>query len=149
MADKLIGGMLARARRTKERRYVSSARNVSRLIRLFDGTIDALEVSRKTQRDGFVVVDEKVGWIKLQRARGDVRSLADLVEEDPLLGAADRYMTLRRFAPELLEALEFKAARTSDPMLTALRLLRDLNKSGRHGVPEDARCHSERNGSGW
>jgi TnpA family transposase len=138
MADKLIGGMFARARRTKERRYVSSARDVSRLMRLFDGTIDALEASRKTQRDGFVVVDEKVGWTKLQRARGDVRSLADLVEEDPLLGAADRYMTLRRFAPELLEALEFKAARTGDPMLTALRLLRDLNKSGRRGVPEDA-----------
>ena len=67
-----------------------------------------------------------------------MRELADLAEEDPLLGAADRYNTLRRFAPELIDALEFTAARSNDPVLSALRLLRDLNRSGRRNVPPDA-----------
>jgi TnpA family transposase len=138
MADKLIGSLFARARKAKERRYVASTRDVGRLMRLFHGTIEALEAAQKTERDGFAVVDERVGWAKLQRVRGDVRTLADLAEEDPLRGAADRYRTLRKFAPELIEALEFKAARSHDPTLSAIKLLQELNRSGKRDVPEDA-----------
>ena len=138
MADKLIGSLFARARKAKERRYVASTGDVGRLMRLFDGTIEALEAAQKAQRDGFAVVNERVGWAKLLRVRGEVRTLADLAEEDPLLGAADRYRTLRKFAPELLEALEFKAARSHDPTLSAIKLLQDLNRSGKRDVPEDA-----------
>ena len=50
----------------------------------------------------------------------------------------DRYMTLRRFAPELIAALEFKAARPNDPMLSTLKLLHDLDESGRRRVSDDA-----------
>ena len=138
MTDKLIGGLFARARKAKERRYVASTRDVGRLMRLFHGTIEALATAQQEQRDGFDVVDEVVGWPKLLRVRGEVCTLADLAEEDPLLGAADRYRTLRKFAPELLEALEFKAARSHDPTLSAIRLLQDLNRSGKRDVPADA-----------
>jgi TnpA family transposase len=138
MADKLIGRLFARARKAKERRYVASTRDVSRLMRLFHGTIEALETAQKEQRDGFAAVDEAVGWAKLQQVRGDVRTLADLAGEDPLLGAADRYRTLRKFAPELLDALEFKATRGHDPTLSAIRLLRELNRSGKRDLPADA-----------
>jgi hypothetical protein len=107
-------------------------------VRLFDGTIEALAIAQREQRDGFTVVDEVVGWAKLQRVRSDVRELLDLAEEDPLLGAADRYRTLRKFAPELIEALEFKAARCNDPTLSAIKLLQELNRSGKREVPPDA-----------
>ena len=90
MTDKLIGSLFARARKAKERRYVASTRDVGRLMRLFHSTIEALETAQQEQRDGFAAVDEAVGWAKLQRVRGEVRTLADLAEEDPLLGAADR-----------------------------------------------------------
>jgi hypothetical protein len=58
MADKLIGGLFGRARKAKERRYVASTRDVGRLMRLFDGTIEALAIAQREQRDGFTVVDE-------------------------------------------------------------------------------------------
>jgi hypothetical protein len=111
MADKLIGGLFARARKAKERRYVTSTKGVGRLMRLFHDTIEALGAAQKSERDGFVVVDETVGWVKLLRVQGEVKELANLADEDPLRGAADRYPTLRKFAPELIKALEFKAAR--------------------------------------
>ena len=138
MADKLIGGLFARARKAKERRYVASTRDVGRLMRLFHDTIAALDEAQKSKRDGFAVVDETVGWVKLLRVQAEVTELANLADEDPLRGAADRYLTLRKFAPELIEALEFKAARANDPTLSALRLLHDLNKAGKRDVPADA-----------
>jgi hypothetical protein len=107
-------------------------------MRLFHDTIEALGAAQKSERDGFVVVDETVGWAKLLRVQGEVKELANLADEDPLRGAADRYLTLRKFAPELIEALEFKAARSNDPTLSAIRLLQDLNRSGKRDIPSDA-----------
>jgi hypothetical protein len=92
--------MFARAKRAKERWYVASTKDVGRLMRLFHDTIEALAVAQQCERDGFVVVDETVGWAKLLGVRGEVKSIADLAEEDSLVRAADRYVTLRKFAPE-------------------------------------------------
>lgn len=138
MTDKLIGGMFAKARNTAQQRYVASARDVGRLMRLFHGTIEALATAQASDRDAFEVVDDAVGWAKLLRIREEVQALADLAGEDPLLHAADRWKTLRKFAPALIEALEFRAAPANDPMVAALKLLRDLNLSGKREVPPDA-----------
>jgi TnpA family transposase len=138
MSDKLIGGMFARARKSKERHYVASTKDVGRLMHMFSGTIEALEIAHESGRDGFSVVDETVGWSKLQRVRGDVQAFAKLTEEDPLIRASDRYATLRKFAPDIIEALAFKSARSNSPLLAAIRLLKDLNETGQRQVPADA-----------
>ena len=52
--------------------------------------------------------------------------------------AADRWKTLRKLAPALLKALQFRAGRPSAPILAALKLLADLNRSGKRDVPADA-----------
>src|SRR5580704_2086597 len=75
---------------------------------------------------------------KLLHVRSEVKELANLADEDPLLRAADRWRTLHKFAPALIEALEFRAARAGDPMLAAIKLLIALNQSGKREVPPDA-----------
>jgi hypothetical protein len=110
-------------------------------MRLFHSTIEALHRAQEQDGDAFAAVDATVGWATLLRVRGEVAGLADLAdlaEEDPLLRAADRYTTLRKIAPALLDAIDFKATRANDPTLAAIRLLRELNASGRRAVPADA-----------
>lgn len=139
MADKLIGGLFARARNATKQRIGASAGDVGRLMRLFHGTIGALAATQETGQDAFTAVDEAVGWPKLLRVRGEVEALADLAGVDPLVRAADRWKTLRKFAPALIEAIEFRAARGArDPILAALQLLAGLNRTGRREVPPDA-----------
>lgn len=138
MADKLIGSLFAKARNATRRRYAASASDVGRLMRLFHDTIEALAAARENDRDAFELVNETVGWAKLLRVRGEVEDLANLAEEDPLLRAADRWRTLHKFAPDLLEALEFRATRADDPMIAALKLVAELNRSGNREVPPDA-----------
>ncbi len=138
MADKLIGGLFAKARNAARRRYAASASDVGRLMRLFHGTIEALAAAQEGDADAFEAVDEAVGWPKLLRVRGEVQALADVACKDPLVRAADRWKTLRKFAPALIEALQFRAARAGDPMLAALKLLASLNESGKREVPADA-----------
>ena len=138
MADKLIGGMFAKARNATRQRYVSSAADIGRLMLLFHGTIEALVAAQENDTDAFEAVDDAVGWPKLLHVRQDVRALAGLASEDPLVPAADRWKTLHKFAPALIAALEFRAARANDPMLAALKLLRDLSQSGKREIPPDA-----------
>ncbi len=138
MADRLIGGAFTRGKHAKEKTYAATSRDVGRLMRLFHNTIEALGAAQDSDRDAFAVVDETVGWAKLLRARPEVAGLADLAEENPLIRAADRYITIRKFVPALLEALAFKAARDNDPLLAAVTLLRDLSQSGKREVPSDA-----------
>ena len=54
------------------------------------------------------------------------------------MGAASKYMTLRRFGPAFLEAFRFRAAGGRDGALAAVKLVQDLNRSGRRDVPADA-----------
>jgi hypothetical protein len=53
MADKLIGGLFARARKARERRFVAGTRNAARLMRLFHDTIEALGMAQNSERDAF------------------------------------------------------------------------------------------------
>lgn len=138
MADKLIGGLFAKARNAARRRYAASASNVGRLMRMFHGTIEALAAAHEGEADAFEAIDDAVGWPKLLRVREEVQELASLAGEDPLVRAADRWRTLRKFAPALIEALQFRSTRTGDPILAALKLLAGLNQSGKREVPADA-----------
>jgi hypothetical protein len=138
MADKLVGGFFAKARNATRQRYVASAATVGRLMNLFHGTIDALAAAQEGKTDAFKAVDDAVGWPKLLSVRSEVKDLADIADEDPLIRAADRWRTLHKFAPALIEALEFRSARAEDPVLAAIKLLVELNRSGRRQVPPDA-----------
>ena len=136
MTDRIVGGCFTRGGNSKERSYVATGRDVGRLMRLFHSTIDALATAQEGGIDGFEAVDKAVGWDKLLRARPQAASIADLAEEDALVRAADRWTTLRKFVPDLLEAVDFKASRGSTDTVAAVAVLRELNKSGRRELPE-------------
>ena len=138
MADKLIGGLFTRAKARQARTYAGTARDVARLMGLFQRTIDALASAVETDADPFTVLDNNIGWATLLRARPEIVAIAASTGEDPLVLAADRYQTLRKFAPALIEALEFRAGKSDSRTLAAIATLRTLYRSGRREVPADA-----------
>ena len=138
MADRIIGGSFTRGNNKQKKSYAATTRDVGRIMRLFDRTVAALEEAQESGTDGFAAVDAAVGWDKLLRARGEARVIADLAGENPLVRAADQWSRLRKFAPLLLEAIEFKAGRGSASTIAAVNTLREMNRSGRRDVPPDA-----------
>jgi TnpA family transposase len=138
MADRIIGACFTRGGNAKQRQYSATTGDVGRLMRLFRATIDALETAQDGTIDAFDAVDQAVGWTQLLRARPQVEGIARLAEEDPLIRAADRWTTLRKFVPALLEAIEFKAGRGSAEILKAINLLKELSRAGKRDIPADA-----------
>jgi TnpA family transposase len=138
MADKLIGGVFTRARNAQTRSYAATSKNVARLMRIFQKTIDALIDAVDTGEDPIDALEASVGWTTLVRARPEVATIAETASLDPLTVAADRYATLRKFAPDLLETLQFRAGKGSAKTLAAIEVLRALNRSGKRDLPADA-----------
>lgn len=138
LADRLIGGSFTRGNNKQKRSFAATTRDVGRIMRLFDRTVAALEEAQESGIDGFTAVDAAVGWDKLLRARHEARTIADLADENPLVRAADQWGRLRKFAPLLLEAIDFKAGRGSSSTIAAVNTLREMNRSGRRDVPPDA-----------
>ena len=95
-----------------------------------DQIVDDLSKGRVTPKQR-----GEIGWDRLVQARADVEVLATTAEADPLLGAAERYSGVRRYAPALLDAFTFRSARAQDSLLTAIDLLRQLNRDDRRGLP--------------
>lgn len=83
MADKLIGSMFISAKNAKARKYEATAKDVSRLMHLFRGTIDALADASETDSDPINTINASVGWANLLRARHEVAEIADTADQDP------------------------------------------------------------------
>lgn len=138
MFGKQTGLLFAKARAAQKREYEATSRDVNRLMRLFGATVGTLRVAREDGLDPWDALDTGVGWSKLLGAEGEATAIADMARDEPLIRAADRYMTLRRYAPAFLDAFRFKAAGSRDGVLGAIKVVRDMNASGRRDVPADA-----------
>ncbi|HPV68963.1 MAG TPA: Tn3 family transposase [Sphingorhabdus lacus] len=138
MADRMIGGSFTRGGNAKKRVYAATTRDVGRLMRMFSQTIDALSLAQDGCIDAFTAVDDAVGWHKLLAAQPQVTAISNLAEEDPLVRAADRWVTLRKFAPALLEAISFKAGPGASSTLAAIEVLRENARTGRRDIPDNA-----------
>jgi TnpA family transposase len=138
MFSKLTASLFSKARTSQKRRLDATSKDVGRYMRLFGITIGALQVARNTDVDPWDTLDAAVDWHKLLRVEPEVNAIADLTEEDTLVRAGDKYMTLRRFAPAFIEAFSFKALSTRDPVLKAVLIIAKLNASGNREVPVES-----------
>ena len=135
MFCRLIALLFTKSKVRQDRRHLDARKETGRLLRMFGDTLRLLAEANETGEDTFKVLDREIGWHRLVQARADVEALATTAEADPLLGAAERYSWVRRYAPALLDAFTFRSARAHDPLLAAIELLRQFNRDDRRGLP--------------
>jgi hypothetical protein len=75
---------------------------------------------------------------ELTASVAEAEKLAQPGEFDWLALIATSYPVLRRYAPQFIEAFEFRPSPVSEQLMKAVELLRELNKTGARRVPDDA-----------
>lgn len=120
MFDRMVGSLFARGRRGRERQFQASSREVSQLMRLFAQVIGAVDGALDDGADVMDRLETQVGWWRVQAVKPRIEQLAALAVQDPLVSAAERYVSLRRFFPPFLEHIRFKASGGGAPTLSAI-----------------------------
>ena len=77
-------------------------------------------------------------WEAFKISVAEAAKLARPEEFDHLALVAQSYPQLRRYAPQLLEAFEFRSTSASEELLQAVALLRELNLKKARRVPDNA-----------
>jgi TnpA family transposase len=83
------------------------------------------------------VIEQVCGWEAFSRHVDNALLVDAKVSADPLDFVNSGYHRFRRYAPRLLGILEMEGARSAEPLLSAIRVLRKLNDSGKRGLPSN------------
>lgn len=77
-------------------------------------------------------------WGQFENSIGDAKLLATNNNYDALHFEADSYRTLRRYAPAMLNILNFKAAPFASDLLQAIKTIHQMNMANIRHVPSNA-----------
>ena len=77
-------------------------------------------------------------WGQFENSIGEAKLLATNNNYDALHFVADSYRTLRRYAPAMLNILNFKAAPSASDLLQAIKTIHQMNKANIRNVPSNA-----------
>lgn len=136
MFEKYVGTLFSRARNRDERRFQATRRDVAKALLLFRRTIAALRQAKETGEDGVIAIEREIGMNQLEGVLPIIGAVADVVDQDILVTAAERYAVLRRFSPRFLAAFDFRSNVPNDPLQAALDLLRALNQGAIRALPK-------------
>ncbi len=138
MHDRLIGSLLGAGERTRDSRFQANGKAINEKVRLYARLGRALIAARETGEDPYGALESVLPWDRYVKSVEQAEDLSGPEDFDYLDLIGSRYGWMRRYAPTLLEAFEFKAATASMPLLRGIELLRELNEAGRRKVPDDA-----------
>jgi len=138
MHDRLMTGYLRRSEQAQATQFHASGKAINEKVRLYAAVGAAVIAARVNADDPYQAIQSVLPWEAFVRTVADAEHLARPANFDYLDHLDAFYEQVRCYAPALLEALEFKGAPPSQPLLRALQVLKDLNAADARKVPQSA-----------
>jgi hypothetical protein len=136
--DRLIGTLFSKARCKYDREFAADGQAVNDKVRLYAKIGSALIASKAAQTDPFAAIEVIIPWEQFTASVAQAEKLSRDEAFDALALLTDYFTTLRKYAPALLEAFQFRGAPVAQSLLDAIDLLRAMNRTGARKVPADA-----------
>jgi TnpA family transposase len=138
MHERTIGREFKKAERRHLDAFQQSGKAVNEKVRLY-ATVGRALIEAKTRAvDPFPEIEKLMTWEAFLASVEEAAKLAGPEDFDHLALVGNGYSYIRRYAPEFLNAFEFRAAPASEELLKAIHVLRDLNAKNARAVPRDA-----------
>ena len=136
MHDRLMLSFLRGSER--ESLVIFQQRGPTLLERLstYQQVCEALLRAREEAADPFQAVEAVISWQTLTTTVRDTEGVAEVQQLDPLHHLLSSYPKLRTYLPRFLEAFEFSATPSAQPLLNALNLLKTMYGDGKRMLPD-------------
>jgi len=135
MFDKMLGSVFRRADQAHKQHALDRAKTLNVSTRALLGMAKAMLAAKASGEDQIAAVERALGWERLNILVAEADKIVTAAREDNLSEIVERYPTVRRLAPVLLDAFVFRAWKLDDPLLAALDALRTLYAAGQKNPP--------------
>jgi TnpA family transposase len=136
--DRITGKMFNAAKHKHQEQFQSSGKAINDKVRLYGQVGQALIEAKRLGADPFAAIESVLPWEAFTSSVSDAQKLARPEDFDFLHRIGESYATLRRYAPEFLEVLKFRAAPAAEGVLKVIGVLRDMNAENSRKIPVDA-----------
>ena len=136
--DRLVGAMFRKAEGRHARTFQADGRAINEKVRLYAKIGAALILARDGQGDAFAAIDQVIPWERFCTTVAEAQTLARPEEFDPYQMLTDHYVGIRRWAPAFLEAFTFQNVPAAAPLMRAIEILREVNRTGASTLPKSA-----------
>lgn len=136
--DRFVGSLFSRAKRTHADRFQQSGKAINDKVRLYSQIGDALLEAKQSGGDPFAAIEEILPWELFRESVTEAKELSRPNDFDYLGLVGEKYLSLRRYTPRLLEALTLKAAPVARDILKGVEFIKEMNHRDLHRVPDRA-----------
>jgi len=135
MFDKMLGGVFRRADRAYKENVVDRAKTLDASTRALLGMAKAMLAAKAQGEDQIAAVERALGWERLKTMVAEAEQVVADARGDALGEMVDRYATVRRMSPVVLDAFIFRSWKSDDSLLAALDVVRSLHATGAKNLP--------------
>lgn len=128
----------SKGRKRQEEIQQQNGKSINIMVVAFAELGAALIQARENKIDPFPLVETEMPWDPLIAAVETAQQLTRPMDYDYLDLIEGRFGYLRKYTPRLLRALEFQATPSAQPIMDAIKTIREMNASGQRKVPGDA-----------
>lgn len=137
--DRQINIFLSKGRKEQEEIQKQNGKSLNEKVIQFVDIGAALIKAKNEGLDPFKTIEKVMPWDKIVESVEEAKKLARPVNYDYLDLLDSRYNQLRKYTPSLVKHLEFSSTNTSvGPLIDALKVINDMNETGKRRVPDDA-----------
>lgn len=136
--DRQMLTLLSKGRKAQEEIQRQNGKKLNEKVIQFADVGKILIKAKKDGTDPFKALENLFSWELFVSSVEEAQKLARPSDYDYLDLLEKRFYFLRRYTPKLLEILEFKSSQANEPILKALDIIRNLNKTGKRKIPSDA-----------
>ena len=136
MLDKMLGGVFRRADRAYRENVVNRVKALDGSTRALLQMAKAMLVAKASGEDQVAAMERALGWERLKELVAETEIAVTNTREDNLIEIDERYPTVRRMIPVLLNAFVFRSWKSNDSLLDALDLLLGLHADRRGHLPQ-------------
>jgi len=138
MHDRVVGALMRRSQRKYAEQLQEDGKQIKHTIGMFSSMGKLLIQAKEAGTDPWVLIEDHLNWDEFCEAVVEAESLANSQKMDYLHYVETNYSQIRRYAPALLEHFDFHSASGGKDVLDAIKLLRQLNETGKRKLPEGA-----------
>jgi TnpA family transposase len=135
MFDKMLGSVFRRADRAHKDNIVDRAKTLDASARALLGMAKAMLAAKAKNEDQVAAVERALGWERLKALVSEAEAVVADMRPDNLGEVVERYVSVRRMSPVILDAFSFRSWKDNDPLLTALDVVRELHASSVKKLP--------------